>query len=80
MTNDEDANNPLDYNNLGGEYWRAPEQRLYVGAETLRPKPGRTLREKMNVWGIGACMIRLMDHKRTPTAPIYDDPDDPERY
>ena len=74
MTNDDDPNNPMAYNNVAGaDDWRAPEQMLYVNANTYQVLKAEKLGEKTNVWGLGAIMIRLMNLGRLPGEPDFED-------
>ena len=73
MTDENDANNPMAFNDAAGaRCWRAPEQLLFVDKSSLRPV-GVKLGEKTNVWGIGAVMVRLMSLDPDPVQPDFED-------
>ena len=73
MTDENDPNNPMAFNDGDGAHvWRAPEQLLFLDQQSLQPLPVK-LGEKTNVWGIGAVMIRLMNHDADPMQPNFED-------
>ena len=80
ITHDDDAMNPAGYSDgWGTRAWLAPEQQLYRHKTTLEPELGEKLGEKTNVWGMGATIMRLMNHERDPKRPQFKNnrPDEP---